>query len=378
MRSLSNQRIVFLSDLPWERPAKIAFGLRAKGIPTTLVYVQPPPNYDPNEFFDFAIRAEDAAEAVAIVHRLRPDIVHVFSAAGDDAAALMILNKVGKVIFDYKDCFENLIAHPMGSRCYSIQRYCIENADGLCCRDLQLWNYCRVNRIRPGTKRTLFLDYGWGTAKGKADTKGYGEVHTVLAGNFSIEKTEPAQVDCGYLHTSRELVSREIHVHLYLYRQYETQQEVATNHDRLSDYRELSDKTPYFHLHSQVPMANFIDELAQYDYGLGIYQGALFPGIGIVSCLNGHERHGIATRWFDYVEAGLDILASPEMRFAYRLMRSANVVLPAAPKSFLEADLKRVLIDRMGQQKQLRLNAARHRFDIRENIDRLIRFYRSI
>lgn len=356
----------------------MAFALREKGIPIVLVYVNEPPNYNPQEYFDFAIKAQDEDDAIGIVHRIRPDIVHVFSAGADRTTYGFFQNRIGKVIYDYKDCFENVLSYPMRIHIYAAQRYCVENADGLCCRDLQLWNYCRVNRIHPRGKRILFLDYCWGKNTDKTKLRNDGEVHTVVAGNFSIEKTEPSEIDSGYLYISRALVAKGVHVHVYLYRQYETQAQSDANQSRLSDYIDLENQSPFFHIHSPVPMTQFVEELSQYDYGLLIRQGALFREIGITVTLNGHEKHGISTRSFDYLEAGLDILASPELWFNYRLMHNASIVVPATLKLFSQSDTKMVLSDWMGNYKQLRMKAARERFDIRNNIGRLIDFYLSV
>lgn len=370
---MKNPNIIFIADFPWERPAKIATALRNRGISVLLIYVTEPNNFDPREYFEYTIKADTAEEAVTIAHRLRPGLIHLFSYGADKISYYLFRNRVGKIIYDYKDCFENVISPPSHDAWHTVQRQSVELADGLCCRDLQLWNYCKVNNIRPKGKRMLFLDYCWGQSEGAVSNRSDGEVHTVLAGNFTVEKMTPVSTDSGYIHTARALTGQGVHVHIYPRWHYQ----YITDRDQMSDYLELAEKSPYFHIHESVPMSEFTKELSQYDFGLGIFQGALFHEIGIHSCQNGHEKHGMATRWFDYLEAGLDILASPELNFMYRVMRNAGVAVPATPELFLKNDVKAVLAKRMKEYKQLRINAARHKLDINKNIDRLIGFYQT-
>lgn len=375
MKMINRTNIVFLASLPWERMAKLAMALRSKGVSVLLVYVTEPNNFDPREYFDYTIKADSNYDAVYTIHRLRPNLIHLFSYGADEVSQILFFNKIGKVVYDYKDCFENLLHPPASEKFFKAQRQCVENADGLCCRDLQLWNYCQVNGIRPKGKRILFLDYCWGeNNKRKVSIRKDGEIHTVVAGHFSIEKANPVGADCGYLHTARVLADSGIHIHIYHRRHNKS----LTDQKHMDDYFELAEKSPYCHLHEPVPMSTFVQELSQYDYGLGIYQGHLFPEIGITSCINEHERHATASRYFDYLEAGLDILMTPEIQFCYRLMRNASVAFPATPKLFLQDDAKKVLSSWRGQHTQLRINAARERFDIHNNIDRLIDFYRSL
>lgn len=365
--------IVFISEFPWERPAKIASALRNKGISVLLIYVFEPNNFDPSEYFEFTIKANSPEEAVDIAHRLRPTLIHLFSYGADQTSFHLFKKRPGKIIYDYKDCFENLISPPSADIWYQVQRDSIEMADGLCCRDMQLWNYCKVNNVRPRGKRMLFLDYCWGNSKNAVSKRGDGEVHTVLAGNFTIEKIQPGSTDTGAIHIARAITNQGVHLHIYPRWHFK----YVTEINQMSDYVELAQNSPYFHIHEPVPMGNFTAELSQYDYGLGIIQGALFKEIGIHSTKNRHERYGMATRWYDYLEAGLDILASEELHFMYRVMRNSGVAVPARPEYFLNNDLKATLLRRNGEYKQLRINAAREKLSIHNNIHKLIDFYRS-
>lgn len=368
MKIKNKPNIIFLAMLPWERACKLAVALRSKGISVLLVYQLEPPHFDPREYFEYTFKAQDALEAVSIVHRLRPDIIHLFNFGADEISYYLFQNKIGKIVYDYKDCVENVISPPNPDVFRAIQRQCVEYADGLCCRDMQLWNYCRVNGIRPRGKKILFIDYCWGENKRNVSVREDGEVHTVIAGGITIEKAQPANIDDGYLYITYALVNSGIHVHIYAHKP----------QNQLSDYFELAEKSPYCHMHEVVPMSKYVQELSQYDYGLAILQGSLFHDIGLQTYLHGHEKYVAAAKWYDCLEAGLDILISPELRFGYHVMRNVNVAVPATPELFLQGNAKKVLSDWRGRDTNLRINAARERYDIRNNIDRLIAFYRSL
>ena len=370
-------KIVFLAHCPWERPAKIAFALRKIGFTVILVYLLEPVNFDLQKYFNFAIKAQNSAEAVAIVHRLRADIVHVFSACVDQTALDFFRLKSGKAIYDYKDCFENLINVDVGTPILQGQRFCIENADALCCRDLQLSRYCQVNNINLNTPRILFMDYCWGIEIPRKNVGHCDEVHTVIAGNFSSEIEEPHRKDSGYIHNVRALVGNGIHVHMYLFRGYERSIKMA-NDKRFEEYFELSNSSKLFHIHSPVPMTEFNIEISQFHFGLLIFQGALFRDIGINSQINGALAVGMATRVFDYIEAGLETIITPETKFAYRALNNCGLAVAAVPDLFLKGNMRELLLDRINSGRNARVDAARSKFSIHNNISKLVEFYQRV
>jgi hypothetical protein len=371
---MAHPRIVFVAETPWERPLKIARALKAKGISVLLIYFTAPNNCDPQEYVDFAIKVDDPKDVVGLVKKISPDIVHIFSYWVDQLAYNIAKAKLCKTIYDYKDCYENVlpVATDREANHWAL-RGLLSKVDAVCCRDLQFWHFVRVNRYQPIWKQLLFLDYCWGDEPVIKQRKGKDEVHTVIAGHIYIEKKNPDGADCGYLHTARALVSQGVHVHLYPRWHFD----YLKDNDDLSDYVELESQSPYFHMHEPVSMSNFVAELSQYDYGLGVLQGALFKDIGIRSLLNGHERYGIPSRWYDYVEAGLDNLISPEMRFGYRVLRNSGAAYPVTPSLFTGNQTKRLLLERLHDAPQ-RIENARKKLSINNNIHKLVTFYKSL
>lgn len=362
--------IVFVAENPLERPAKLAFGLRKHGIPTILLYVNPP-HYDPLTYFDFAVKCENPGECVAIAQRLRPKIVHVFSYHADQTAILLAQNRFAKIVYDYKDTFQNMINHPQDPNLWAAQRYLVENADGLCCRDLQLSHYLRLNQVSTRGKTIFFPDYCWNEKKAEHMRRNDDEIHVALIGTFLPEKAMPLYASHGYLFFAKAFAMNGIHFHIYpsgFTKSLLMQEGVA------ADYLALAQSSPFMHLHDPLPVDKIVDEIAQYDFGVTGWQGDLF-GIPEYYLLNNAQKYGIATRIFDYLEAGLEVITQPSINLQYRLLRNRNVVTPLTKDMVCES-YGMLSARKVGSRERAR--AAREYFAVEHHIPRLMDFYASL
>lgn len=362
--------IVFVAESPWERPAKLAFGLRKHGIPIMLLYVNTP-NYDPLMYFDYAVKCESAQECVAIAARLKPKIIHIFSYHADSTAISIVQNRLSIIVYDYKDTFQNMISHPQDQNLWAAQKFLVENVDGLCCRDLQLSHYCKINNIAAKGKTVFFPDYCWNNKTSIDLDRNPDEIHVALIGTFIPEKAMPLFASHGYLFIAKVFAMSGIHLHIYpsaWTKNYLVQESIAV------DYLALTQSSPFIHLHDPVPVDKIVTEISQYDFGICAWQGDLF-GIPEHYLLNDAQKYGIATRIFDYLEAGLEVLTQPSLNMIYRLLRNRNVVTP------LTRDTIHSLFETLACRKPLireRAKAAREYYAIEHHIPRLMRFYESL
>lgn len=367
---MSAPQIIFVSELPRDREAKIAWGLKQCGIASLLIYVNEPNNHAPSDHFDFTIKCQNAEEALAVASRLRPKLVHLSSYGADRTALLFLQNKIAKTVYDYKDCYENVMGWPQAPNFYAVQRFCVENADGICCRDLQLWNYCRVNRIRPRGKSMLFVDYCWHKSR-TGPAKLGGGVHVVYAGNFAVEKAWPRNIDTGLLLVAKALVARGIHLHLYPH----WHVRFISDDSQLSDYFEIAKQFPNFHIHAPVPMDKVAEEIGQYDYGMIVNQGSLFD-LPLTSTMNGHEKHALANKGFDYLDAGLEVLVGQGLPLVRRVFAQKSVAVHLTKE--LLGDPVPFLSERKALGQSERVARAVENFAIARHIPRLLRFYASL
>ena len=365
-------QVVFVSETPRVREAKLAYGLRHAGWRVTLLY-RNEPNFDVARYFDDVKRYGDPWEALSLAAHRQARVYHVFSLAADETSVAFIRYKPGKVVFDTNDIFEGMIRDPQAAHLVPKQRYCIERADGICCRDLQIRHASRLLGYRRG-RRLFFPEYCWDSANGagapaRRERNG---LHAVLCGNFGIEKL--GDTDWGYLDIAEKLAGQEIHFHIYPHWFWHSVSG-SQFEETFADYSALARRSPFVHLHRPVSMDSVIPELSQYDVGMNLVR-ALTYGVRPKKYTAAHYRSCGSARIFDYIDAGLPVVTNRGLTFQHSLLARHGLAIDATPEMLDQAGerLKRFL---SGSVKQ-KLREARSQYSVRRNIGRLIEFYQSM
>lgn len=356
--------VVFVSDDPRVRQAKIAFALRNAGWKVILLH-QKEPDFVPSKYFDAAIPYRSVSEAVSLAHRIPAAVFHIFSIWGDLTSVRMMQARPGKMVYDYWDLVEGIKA---GQKLIPMQRYCMENADGLCCRDLRGRYAVEVLGYQPPRQMITFPDYCWNNPTGETiPVFAAGEPHLVACGCIGIEKN--GEIDHGYLDIARRFASNGIHLHIY---PHPTQ---LPFEELFSDYLTLAADTPYFHLHRAISMGDVIRELACYDAGVTITRALTFD-----AALSGYApwylNHCGSARLFDYIDAGLPVILNKQLRFQYALLEPHGLALNATPEMLANpAEHLDRLLSPDNRQKAIQVRAL---YDVKAHIGELIQFYRSL
>lgn len=366
-------RIVFFSEHPGERPAKLAYGLRRNGVPCLLIHIGEL-NFKTAAYFDYSIRCHSTAECVEIAKRLSPDIIHIFSFHTDQTSLAISENLNCKIVYDYKDIFENTIVHPVDPLLWQGQRTLIERADGLCCRDRQIDHYFQVNNVNPKGKHILFLDYCYGMdlpLTTKLDQMD--EIHIVFHGSFIPEDVYP-QFSCnGSYLISEAIIKQRIHLHIYP----GVWAVNALASKKKSIYKQLEESSPYIHLHSPLALEELIQTIAQYDFGMILHQSGTF-GIPDRYVLDGHHAYGMSTRLFDYLEAGLDVLVQDNFTMVTDLLQQYKFG-KIVDSSYILSDLKDKLLELKNDAlRKEQIAQARADLAIEKHASKLIDFYHSL
>ncbi|MCA9346947.1 hypothetical protein KC960_05660 [Candidatus Saccharibacteria bacterium] len=333
-------RIVFIAEHPGERPAKLAYGLRCKGVSCLLIHISDL-NFNTIAYFDYSIRCYSPAECVEIARRLSPDIIHIFSFHTDQTALAVINQGLDcKIVYDYKDIFENTIAYPFDPILWQGQRTLIERADGLCCRDRQIDHYCKVNSVNLNNKCILFLDYCYGMQLPLANkTIKANEIHVVFHGSMIPEDMLPQYSCNGFYLIAEAFVQQKVHVHVY-------PGTFLVNHLSSKNnplFKQLEKNNHYFHLHSFLALEDLLTTISQYDFGIILHQGGTF-GIPDRYVLDGHHAYGMSTRLFDYLEAGLDVLVQDNFTMVTNLLQQYKFG-KIVDSSYILSDLKDKLLE---------------------------------
>src|SRR6185503_20005918 len=101
----THKQVVFISEVPRVREAKLAYGLRRNGWQVVLLHGAPA-SYDIGRHFDGAIAFRDPDHAASEALRFSPVAYHVFSPAGGLPSAYLVNARPGPVIFDTTDLLE--------------------------------------------------------------------------------------------------------------------------------------------------------------------------------------------------------------------------------------------------------------------------------
>lgn len=367
------QRVLFISEQPWERQAKLAHALRDAGMSVMLLHIAQP-TFDASKYFDYVLPCASPWEVLDVAMRLNPDIIHLFSMASDRTAVAIAQNTRAKLVYDYKDLFENVIVDPPDKWRWETQRYLVERADGICARDGQIDNYSRVNNVELKKPVLHFPDYCHGMNFSRKQKLGQGDdIHVVMVGTFIPEDVFPQWASHGLYMIAQAMAEQRIYLHVYptawtlnaMYRRNE------------SIYVDLASKTEYFTLHQTVPVERLIEEISRYDFGAVLYQGAI-AGMPENFLLNRHYEYGTAARMFDYVEAGLDVVVQDTLtnQAAFLTKHQFGSIVD---KNFIHGDMRSQLLQwKRDPARKMALARAREELTVGSHVAELLELYRAL
>lgn len=317
-KDMSRKRqIIFIADmLPFiPRVPKFAYGLKQNGWDVVLLH-RNSLNFDPKKYFVETRQYGSPDEAAELAASYHPLAYHVFSSWYFNTAAAVIRRKPGKIVFDDYDVMAGMVKEDFARRHYpgqlELERLCLENADGLCCRSLHTQYAKRYMGYCYHGKRILVVDGCWSNhpIPTKSERQNDKNFHIVYCGNISSTRS-----DYHIFRLCESLSAQEIHFHIY--------PGFYIPENFLSDYTELSRRSPFFHIHKPVHPDKLGEEMAQYDVGwfdLRAFETDLAESYNKLLC----THYGGTNKIFDYIDAGLPILINAP-RFVEMLLKYVRV-----------------------------------------------------
>lgn len=370
----NSRMAVLVTDRIGSRVCKIGLGLKSIGWRVVLLY-RDGNLVAPERYFDEMVQYASPAEALLIATRFAPIVYHVFSNWNFDVAELFIKHKPGKIVFDDYDVLGGtLLPHVADASRRQIdkERFCLEDSDGLCCRDLETQSVKRAGYRFRGL-RILFPDYCWGHASLLPVANDLLlDFHIVNCGNIPVSTEHEVLLHKKELTAlARKLVALGLRAHRIHFHIYPTG----------SIWRSAAGSTPaenglegtelWFHLHGWVQPDELPSRLAQYDAGLYTFTLSMDP-----PTYNDFKfTYTSGNRVFDYLDAGLPVIIHGSEFMEY-LMRHAGVDIRMEAELTVEA--RRYL---EGQdQSSLRRNAAQasSRLAVTNHASRLAAFYEAL
>ncbi|MFH1851425.1 MAG: hypothetical protein ABIA75_03695 [Candidatus Neomarinimicrobiota bacterium] len=378
--AVNHRQIVFVADKPRGREAKLAGVLKSQGWEVILLY-QVRPNFPLDDYFTKAIRYHQSWQALYLAAQLSPLAFHVFTLWDYSTADLFGWHKPGKVVIDINDTIKGTASEKYIASSSWIQKfvpmekYLIENADGLCCRDFQVPNAARLGGYQRIKNSVFFPEYCWDeqvpeTPKLSAEN---GELHIVLIGHFGL-KSMGDEKEAGYWDIIKAFTAQGIHFHIYPHWFYKKVYFRNIYDTVFGDYYRLADENPYFHIHESVPMAVVAAEISRYDFGIHVMRAVLFE--------EQYERYTVeamkvctSARIADYIDAGLPIICTRGTYF-YQYLKRFGIMVPM-DKSDLES-LPALLNAVDQRQAATGMTQARERLSLTHQANRLTVFYQQL
>jgi len=178
------------------------------------------------------------------------------------------------------------------------EKYCIENADGICNRGyeyefliekdwdikgkwIQFHDYCckELNYQHNEDKEELSICY--------------------VGGIFSLKKYQDSSY-AGLIDFAKMCRINKCHIHVY---------PSYWDKDEYSEYILEEANNPYFHIHATVPFNEMLGEISKYDYGFFPVKSDFLEKKYIGYYSREKAIYGTANKFFDYLDAGLPFVS---------------------------------------------------------------------
>lgn len=242
-------------------------------------------------------------EALDICRKYTPLVFHVFVEKDYETAYYLMKNKkaIGKVIYSEYDLFWGYYknaAKKSAERAVAKERYCFENADGICFRDWGGEFLEQNSDYKIQGKWIMLLDGCAGTQVDRSKKKLHG-LHLCYVGGVYVGRQSGIYSHNNELLMLIERCEKE-HVHLHIYPS-------RKNREIYAAYISMSKNMKYFHFHASLPYSQLIEQISQYDYGIDI---ALKPYEETTETYTAAAyRYDSGNKYFDYLDAELPLIA---------------------------------------------------------------------
>lgn len=360
------KQVVFIAEYPRMRLSKIAGALRENGWEVVLICLHRHDACNWSEYFDHIETFSNPEQALSIAAKYNPQAYHVFTGSGDLLTLRFVQEKLGKTIVDFYDYGEGT---PVDSEDISMRAYrwqAIESADGIVVRDIRLGKLGRELGINRPEKIIFFPEYcGAENINIKKETNG---IHLVSCGFIANGDS-----GWGFKEAMEKFLDQGLFVHVY---PHPMQYGAPNFKEDYQEYFELEKKCSNFKLHSPVKMENVVEEISKYHFGISVSwdlsHGKLFKSHAIAFLASCNSARNI-----DYLDAGLGVILSPQLKFQKWLLDRFEVAVSATPEFFNKAGMELASLLNNPNWKA-NINRARQKYSVKNNISRLENFYREI
>lgn len=303
--------IVIVTHLVNVRACKLTYGLKLCNYKVVLLHSDPGfCRFDSAvlSLFDEAIMYNSPEDAVIKAASYRPMAYHILCTWNYNVARTFVQMRPGVVVVDTKDVLGGFVRPQALRRCpfqEKAERFCFENADGICCSDLRTQYLKRYLGYRLPA-RLFWPDYCWPVGFTKRQTKKTNGRHVAYAGSIQPNPSSPV----AYLYDLARLLAQS-GINFHIYPSYP-----SVTPELRHEMRNLvsSDLMKYVHIHDTLSYLDLSSELSAFHVGILISNIHLNFGNGDDTYYPFMKKYLIESKLFDYHEAGLLCLTEKNMR----------------------------------------------------------------
>lgn len=284
-------------------------------------------------------------------------------------------NMLGKMVYDQYDIYRGFITDRLDDNAQK-EKYCLENADGLCCRMFETQYLKHQYDYKFGGKRLLFLDYCWDRYfKDTVSDNKSEKLKFVYGGRLyarPYENFDRYQIELNGFKYISETIKKSKDSFVII-----PSSECKGN--RYSAYRMLAKKYKNVSIKDPMPFYDLIQYERQMDYGIDCVE--LEEDIETFSKkinsfnIKAKNKYYATNKYFDYLDAGVvPIYGRQGELFGNYLDHMGGAVkcrLEELPNKIEELRLN-------CQNNKRKVSDARKKMSIENQIERLIDFYHMI
>lgn len=363
--------IVYITDILQARaPRIIKWVARSEEFETILLYK----THQSNQFFfkEFDINQipfKNNYELLRILSGIKNiSLVHFF--APNSRLAFFLISKTNfKIIADYQDVvysyYKNTPKHKWQQKEINNEIEVLQTADGIITHSLEplaIFHDYKISKRPPILFFPLFTDNDFFVPE-KSIHKMSG-LHLVYAGAIAGKNSSDQETgNIKFFILAKSLACQQIHLHLY--------PSPYTSQEIINDYKELQEEfSTYFHLHDVVPQSQLVAEIAKYHFGIYTY----FREFNNFDQYKFDYQTSLKT--FNYLEAGLPILMSKDVKFMHWFFGRKNCIIDLEIKDL--NNLKETIETKNYNVLFNNTLKAREELSLKNNISKIIDFYKKI
>lgn len=290
--------------------------------------------------------------------------IHIFSNPWVPYIAYILVklqNVIGSVVFENYDIangFHTILDDEM----LKLERYCIENARGVCYREYSLDYLTDVLDFHISGNTIRFLDYCSDEKSRFCRESASTELSLCYVGGIEPKEEHP---DTPFEHIEFASLCERNRCHFHIY---------PPNWDekRYEEYIKRDEKSPYFHFHKPVPNNKLAEEISKYDYGVSPVRDDIWDKEYSGQYTKEKLIYAGANKLFDYLDAGLPIITAIPQKISQYLEEKG--VLINWTNGQYDFDYLRSRKEMMREM----IPDVREELRIGNHIHKLIEFYESL